>query len=140
VKEATDYALRSLEAATAVQNPAYVGAAQANLAWVAWKKANLTEALEKGETALKPWQQSDTGFMFQWLALYPLISIALDQDRIPDAMEYARGLLEPAQQALPGPLQTAFEDAIEAWEAGEPKATRTHLSRAIELAQEMDYL
>jgi predicted ATPase len=140
VEEAMDYALRSLEAATSVQNPAYIGAARANLAWVAWRKANLTEALENGKAALGSWQQSETGFMFQWLALYPLISIALDQDRIPDAVEYARGLLEPAQQAIPGTLEASLGGAIEAWERGEPEAARTHFDRAIELALEMAYL
>jgi tetratricopeptide (TPR) repeat protein len=140
VEEATDYALRSLEAATSVQSPAYIATARANLAWVAWRKANLTEALENGKAALEPWQQSETSYPFQWLALFPLTSVALAHDRIPEAVEYARGLLEPAQQALPDALQTVLEEAIKTWERGEPAATRTHLDRAIELAQEMGYL
>jgi tetratricopeptide (TPR) repeat protein len=140
VEEATDYALRSLEAATSVQNPAYIGAAKANLAWVAWKNAELTEALEKGKAAVEPWQGSETGFMFQWLARFPLIAVALNRDRTPDAVEYARGLLEPAQQALPGTLEASLEGAIEAWQRGEPEAARTHFDRAIELALEMGYL
>jgi tetratricopeptide (TPR) repeat protein len=140
VEEATDYALRSLEAATSVQNPAYIGAARANLTWVAWRKANLTEALEKGKAALELWQQSETGFMFQWVSLFPLTSVALAHDRIPEAVEYARGLLEPAQQALPDALQTVLEGAIETWERGEPEAARTYFDRAIELAQELGYL
>jgi predicted ATPase len=139
VEEATDYALRSLEAATSVQNPAYVGAAQANLAWVAWRNANMPEALEKGRAALEPWQQSETGFMFQWLALFPLIAVALAHDRTRDAVEYAPGLLEPAQQALPDTLEASLEGAIEAWEKGEPEAARMHLDRAIELALETGY-
>ncbi len=140
VGEATDYALRSLEAATSVQNPAYIGAAKANLAWAAWKNAELTEAWEKGRAAVEPWQPSETGFPFQWVALFPLISLALDRARTPDAVEYARGLLDPAQQALPGSLEASLAGAIEAWERGEPKAARTHLDRAIELALEMGYL
>jgi tetratricopeptide (TPR) repeat protein len=140
VEEATDYALRSLEAATSVQNPTYIGTARANLAWVAWRKANLTEALEKGKAALESWQQSPSSCMFQWLSLYPLTSVALVHDRIPEAVEYARGLLEPAQQALPDPLKTVLEEAIETWERGEPEAARAYLDRAIELAQELGYL
>jgi tetratricopeptide (TPR) repeat protein len=140
VEDAADSALRSLEAATSVQNPAYIGAAQANLAWVAWKNANLTEALAKGKAALERWQQSETGFMFQWLALYPLISVALEQDRIHDAVDYARGLLEPAQQALPDALETVLEAAIKTWERSDSEAARAHFDRAIELAQEMGYL
>jgi len=140
VEEAMGYALRSLEAATSVQNPTYIGTARANLAWVAWRKANLTEALEKGKTALELWQQSETSYPFQWLALYPLTSEALAHDRIPEAVEYARGLLEPSQQALPDTLQTVLEEAIKTWERGEPEAARTHLDRAIELAQELGYL
>jgi tetratricopeptide (TPR) repeat protein len=140
VEETTDFALRSLEAATTVQNPAYIGAAQANLAWVTWKNSDLTEALERGKAALEPWQQSETGFMFQWLALFPLTSVALAHDRIAEAVEYARRVLEPAQQALPDPLQMVLEGAIEAWESGEPEATRRYFDRALELAQEMGYL
>jgi len=140
VEEATDYALQSLEAATSAQNPAYIGAARANLAWVAWRDANLTEALEKGKAALESWQLSETGFMFQWLSLFPLISMTLDQGRIAEVVEYTRALLEPAQQALPDTLQTVFEGAIEAWERGEPEAARTYFDRAIELAHEMGYL
>jgi tetratricopeptide (TPR) repeat protein len=139
VEEAMDHALRSLEAATWVQNPMYIGAARANLAWGAWRKANLAEALEKGKAALESWQQSP-GYPFQWLSLYPLIAVALAYDRIPEAVEYARGLLEPAQQALPDPLQMVLEEAIETWERGEPEAARAHLDRAIELAQELGYL
>jgi hypothetical protein len=69
-----------------------------------------------------------------------LTSVALAHSRIPEAVEYARALLEPAQQALPDPLQTVLEEAIETWERGEPEATRAHLDQAIELAQEMGYL
>jgi tetratricopeptide (TPR) repeat protein len=140
VEEARDYALRNLETATSVQNPTYIGTARANLAWVAWRKANMTEALENGKAALELWQQSPSSYPLQWLSLYPLISVALAHDRIPEAVEYARGLLEPTQQALPDALRTVLEEAIKTWEKGEPEAARTHLDRAIELAQEMGYL
>jgi len=140
VDEAMDYALQSLEAAMLAQNPAYIGAARANLAWVAWKKADMTEALEMGQAALESWQLSETGFMFQWLSLFPLIRMTLDQGRIAEVVEYTRALLEPAQQALPDTLQMVFEGAIEAWERGEPEVARTYLDRAIGLAQEMGYL
>ena len=70
----------------------------------------------------------------------PLISVALAHDRIAGAVEYARVFLDPAQQALPNPLPTVFQGAIEMWERGEPEAARTYLDRAIELAQEMGYL
>jgi tetratricopeptide (TPR) repeat protein len=139
VEEAIDHALRSLETATWVRNPMYIGAARANLAWGAWRKANLAKALEKGKAALESWQQSP-GYPFQWLSLYPLIAVVLAHDRIPEAVEYARGLLEPAQQALPDALQAVLGEAIETWERDEPEATRTHLDRALELAQELGYL
>jgi len=69
-----------------------------------------------------------------------LTSLALAHDRIPGALEYARGLLEPTQQALPDTLKTVIEETIKTWERGEPEAARTHLDRAIGLAQEMGYL
>ena len=140
VEETMGYALRSLEAAAAVQNPEYIGAAKANLSWVAWRKAELTETQDKGKAALERWQQAEAAFPFRWLALYPLISVALVHEQIAEAVDYARGLLEPAQQALPDGLRVVLEAAIEAWQRGEPEAARTHLDRAIELAQEMGYL
>jgi class 3 adenylate cyclase/tetratricopeptide (TPR) repeat protein len=140
VEETADYASRSLEAAISVQNPAYIGAAKANLSWMAWKNANIPKALEQGKAALEQWQQSKTGFMFQWLALYPLISVALDQGRTSDVVDFAHGLLDPAQQALPDSLQIVFDGAMQAWERGDPEATHARFVQAIKLARDMGYL
>ncbi|MFB0537017.1 MAG: BTAD domain-containing putative transcriptional regulator [Anaerolineae bacterium] len=133
-----DYVSRSLEAALALQMPEYIGAARANLAWLAWHEGDLSQVQENGQSALASWQQ--TAYPFQWLALWPLIGVALVQDQISEAVDYARALLEPVQQRLPDPLTTILEDAIRAGEQGQPEMARTHLNRAIELAQEMGYL
>ncbi|NIO70856.1 MAG: AAA family ATPase [Anaerolineae bacterium] len=132
------YVSRSLEAALALQMPEYIGAARANLAWLAWCERDLSQVQENGQSALALWQQ--TAYPFQWLALWPLIGVALVQDQISEAVDYARALLGPIQQRLPDPLRAALEDTIRAEEQGQPETARTHLNRAIELAQEMGYL
>jgi DNA-binding SARP family transcriptional activator len=141
-RERTDemrhYVSQSLEAAMGLQMPEYVGAAQANLAWLAWREGDLSQAQEHGRSALASWQQTD--YAFKWLALWPLIAVALAQDRISEALEYARMLLEPDQQHLPDALSTIVQDAIRAGEQDRPGPVRAYMDRAISLAQEIGYL
>jgi hypothetical protein len=111
-----------------------------NLAWVAWRKGDLSQALAQGKAALELGRQSQSAFPFQWLYLTLLLAVALADDQISEAVEYARGLLEPAQHRLPDTLETTLEGAIEMWEIGEPEAARTYFDRTIQLAQEMGYL
>jgi hypothetical protein len=139
VEEAEVYALSALEAAKAVENADYIVAARGNLAWVAWRKAELGEALGSGRAALEL-GHSLSGYPFRWLHLTPLIAVALADERISDAVEYTRGVLEPTQQRLPDTLETTLGASIEMWENGELEATCTYFDRAIELAQEMGYL
>jgi hypothetical protein len=78
-------------------------------------------------------------FMFQWLALWPLIALSLEADHaagIAAAAGYARRLLHPSQQRLPDPLVAPLEQAVRQWEAGDPAAAVTHLRRAAALARQ----
>jgi class 3 adenylate cyclase/tetratricopeptide (TPR) repeat protein len=141
VARAREVAGQGLEAAAAMQNATYIAAARANLAWVAWREANLAGTLAHGRAALKLWQGPGLhGFPFKWLALYPLISASLAQDRLAEAIDHVRALLDPVQQALPEKLETVLEGALQAWNGGEPDAARAHLERAIDLAQDGGYL
>jgi DNA-binding SARP family transcriptional activator len=138
-----DYASRSLTAATAAEMTEYVGTAQANLAWLAWRDGDLSQTEEKGREALATWHQLPAGYAscaLQWTALWPLIGAALARDQISEASRFARALREPTQQRLPDALTAAVEKAVAAWQADEPEPARAWLDRALVLAQEMGYL
>ena len=145
VEEVAGYAPRALEAGTAAGIPEQVAMAQANLGWIAWRQGDLAEAEELGRAALESWQLGQWVYAFYWAARWPLLAIALAQDRVPEALDHARAMLDPQQQRLPEALEAALERALGAGEGGEPEAAqaehaRAHLQRAVELAQEAGYL
>jgi hypothetical protein len=69
-----------------------------------------------------------------------LVGVALAHNQMPEAIEYAQGMLESTQQYLPAPLAAAVETAIRSWNEGHPQAARAELDRATTLAQELHYL
>jgi len=77
---------------------------------------------------------------FQWAALWPLIGVALAQDRADEASAHASALLESTQQPMPDGLAVVVENAIEAHQEGDAEWARTCLGKAMELAQETGYL
>ena len=135
-----DYAARTLEAATTAHMPEQVALAQANQAWVAWREGNLAEAEELGQAAIRSWQRSQWAYAFQWTALWPLLVVALEKDRVPEALDHARALLDPQQQRLPGELEAALERSIQVGDEGPPEKVRPCLQQAIDLAQVLGYL
>lgn len=120
--------------------PDYVAAARANQAWLAWRKGDLPAAEQLCLEALAQWRQSPLVYPFQWQALWPLLAVALAQDREDDAWSCAEALLEPTQQQLPDPLNTALQAALEANAADKFPDARAHLHRAKAIAQECGYL
>ncbi len=131
---------QSLARATEAQMPEHIGTARANLAWVAWREKRYSEAQAHGRAALEQWQQISQVFPFHWTALWPLLGVALEQDQLADAVDYARQLLVPAQQRLPDELTALLEAAIRAWEATRYEVAETYLLEATTMAQETGYL
>ena len=143
VEKVKDYIAHSLAAATVAHMPAYIGTAQANFAWVAWREGNFVEAQESGHAALTTWQQLPTGHgscCFQWTALWPLMAISLTRNHLVKTIDYARLLLVPPQQRLPDLLAALVSEAIQAWDADQLDMAKFHLNQAIEIAQKMKYL
>jgi len=139
--EATRQAsMRALAFATEIPMPYYIGMAKANLAWVAWCEGNLAEARELGQAALALWSQSSIFIPVRWTALWPLMGTELAQERIPEAMAYARMLLAPGQHLPPEALSAVVEAALEKWDAGQQDAARRDLDQAIVIAQQMGYV
>jgi DNA-binding SARP family transcriptional activator/predicted ATPase len=135
-----EYAGRSLRLATAGQMPDYIGAACGNLAWLAWRNGNLSEARNLGQQALEAWQKISLAYASQWTALWPLIGVALAENQLSLAAEYARRILDPKQQRLPVILETSLEAAVQAAGLGNFDQVRTELQGIVDLATTLGYL
>jgi Tfp pilus assembly protein PilF len=133
-------AARALEAATAAQRYDYIGAAWANQAWAAWREGDVAQARAYGETALEWWGKHPVTYMFQWMARWPLIGVALSEEDLGGAVEHGRVVLDSSQMRLPDALASPLERALQAWDGGDPDTARTHLQQALGPAREMGYL
>jgi tetratricopeptide (TPR) repeat protein len=134
------YAERSLQVAMAEHMPDYIGAAHANLAWLAWRAGNLPEARARGQQALTAWRGTSLVFASEWIALWPLIGVALAENQVAEAAEYARALLDLKQQRPPEVLEAALEAAVRAADMSDLEAVRAELARALEPARALEYL
>jgi hypothetical protein len=76
----------------------------------------------------------------QWLAAWPLISVALAKDQIPDALDLAGILLQETQQRMPDRLTAILEESLEIWDTGNVEKTRAKLEQAEAEAKRMSYL
>ncbi|XXY45563.1 protein kinase [Sorangium sp. So ce269] len=132
VAETRAWAKRSLATAEAAAMNDYVGAALANLGWVALAEGDPGEATRLGEAALERFRSSALVYPFQWMALLPLGSAALAQGDREGAARFTAALLDPGQQRLPEALVAAVEAARD--EGGTEDAMRRVLERARELA------
>ena len=137
--EVEAYARRELAVAESAGMLDYLGAGQANLAWLAVRQGYLVEAERLGQAALETWRTYAMPYPFYWQALWPLIGVALAQDRPADAISYARQLCDPSQQALPPAIEEPLVAALAAWDAGQPDAARNLLHRALDLAQQTNF-
>ena len=136
--EVETYARRELAVAESAGMLDYLGAGQANLAWLAVRQGSLVEAERLGQAALETWRTYAMPYPFYWQALWPLIGVALAQDRPADAISYARQLCDPSQQALPPAIEQPLVAALAAWDAGQPDAARNLLHRALDVAQQIN--
>jgi DNA-binding SARP family transcriptional activator len=134
------YAERSLRVAEVAQMPDYIGAAKGNQAWLAWRVGALSQARTLGQQALDEWGGAAIVFAGQWVALWPLLAVALAEHRILDSIAHARALLDPKQNRLPEVLQTALTEAIRCAEAGDSQAAQAVLLAAQAPARDLGYV
>lgn len=130
-EQAEQYALRGLEHARAARLRVYEGAALANLAWIELQCANLGRAKELGQAGLALMQADNLTFPFQWLALLPLIAVALASNQLSAATEYAQTLLDARQQRLPDQLADTIAEALQAMSAHATDRARRILLEAV---------
>ena len=135
----SDLARRGLAVAEAAGMLDYIGANRAGLAWVAWQGGDLAKADQLAQTAIEAWRLFGWPYMHYWQALWPLIGVALAQDRPADAISHARQFHAPNQLALPQAIEEPLAAALAAWDAGQPDEARHLLHRALDLAQQMNF-
>lgn len=131
-----DYARRTLQAARNTKMHDYLGAALASQAWLAWHQGQLDEAARLGRQAQHEWDAYMSHYPFQWQALWPLIGVALAQERDAEAIDHARRLLDPGQHALAPTIEAPLASALAAWEGRRPAEARALLEHALETALE----
>jgi DNA-binding SARP family transcriptional activator len=137
--DVTSYARRCLALAKTANMFDYIGAAQAGLAWIAWRRDDLAEAVRLAQAAQAAWREHAAPYSLYWQALWPLMGIALAQEHLAEAVSYARQLLQPKQQALPTRLEKPLEAALAAWDSVRPDAARQLLHHALTTAQQMNF-
>jgi tetratricopeptide (TPR) repeat protein len=106
----------------------YVAAAKANLAWVAWRTGNVRQAASLAGEALRIWQEISPKYPVQWQATWITLGIALKEERLDDAVSYARQIIAFPQMPPPDRVAPLLEAAIAAWNKGQITECRACLS------------
>jgi hypothetical protein len=118
------------ELATATSMSEYVGAAEGNLAWIAWREGRVDDARERCDRAIAAWASIDLIYGFTWLARMPRLAILTADSDHEAAAEEAIAMTRPDHQRLTDPIAdllaaatTADPDALGALvEAARPLA------------------
>jgi hypothetical protein len=97
----------------------YIGAARANLAWVAFRSNDHERAALETTAAIRQWEglAPKYPYPFQWLARLHAAESALARAEPAEAFAHARSMLTPLQHRLPDAVASAFSEALEAWDA-----------------------
>jgi len=129
-----------IERAREASLPEYEAIAIANRAWVAWRSGEEQKATTDAQAALEMWGGLPVRYFYDWMALWPLVAMALASGKVEEAAEHARGMLPPPQQLLQEPVRTLVNKAISAWDARQAAETEELLRRAVSAAGDLGYL
>lgn len=135
-----DLVLQTMASAEEGNLQEYIAAAEANLAWLKWREGDLSATQAHGQKALDIWKTLPVVLPFWWAAIWPLIDVALTQNEIAEAVEYAGSLLLPDKSRLPNELTAVLQQAINAYANNQPETTRTCLQTALQQARELNQL
>src|SRR5207253_4859710 len=87
-------------------------------AWLAWRDGNMVEAEAYGRASVGYGQGQQRVNSFQWVGSWPVIGVVFAQEKIAEAMDCVRMLLDPTQQPPHEQLTTLLETTLQAWNAG----------------------
>jgi eukaryotic-like serine/threonine-protein kinase len=128
------------QALASAQLGEYMPYPKAIKAWFALQAGQLDDAQRLAGEALALWQGIPFQNPFHWLAHWPFLGAAMQQNNLPVALEQAKEMLMPMQQKLPDDVTAALEAAVQLGESGELEAARAPLAEALRLATEKGYL
>jgi class 3 adenylate cyclase/tetratricopeptide (TPR) repeat protein len=137
VREAIPFVIKRAREASF---PEYEAMAIANRAWVAWRSGDEEMSAADGQAALEEWERLPVRYVFDWMALWPLLAMALTSRQVEQAAEYARQMLSSSQQPLHEPARTLVDGAVHAWDNGQPAEAEELLRRAVRAAGNLGYL
>jgi tetratricopeptide (TPR) repeat protein len=136
VEQVRSIITRALAASQGRKNSTLTG----HRAWLAWRDGNMVEAEAYGRASAEEGQPEQSANLFLWVGLWPLIGVALAQEKIAGAINYVHMLLDPALQPLPEQLSTLLASVLQAWDAGQHAEAHALLQQAVPLAEQMGYL
>jgi DNA-binding SARP family transcriptional activator len=116
----------------------YLGVAEAQRAWLAWRTGDRAAADQYAQCALAHWGALDQAtYPVQWLARLPMLASALESGEIAAARTQAEILLNSYLQRLASPVEDALQAAVAAESV---PAVEAHLKEACDQAREHGYL
>lgn len=118
----------------------YIGAAYANMAWLAWQHKDFNAVHNYGQLAFKAWQQLTVRYAFEWILRFPLMALVLIEGNILEANTLAQALLDQPLVYLPDEISSAIEEAGTAASMENIDSCRNWLEIAIKKASEHNYL
>ena len=118
----------------------YTFAVLACQSWIAWRAGKLTEARSYGMASKEKMLGLTIHYPFRWLTLFPLMGVAVAENQLAEAVEYAQLMLDPRQMIFPDDLTAALEVAVKLGEPEPLDAARQLLTEALMLATKYGYL
>lgn len=116
--EAHQAALLALGAARALEDHYYEGHSLANLCWSEWRQGNFGEARRYGQDACEAWGRRKEGQRrglatdFAFLAVWPLVAMAVESGGLSEARKHLRYLTPPWERAMREELRKCVEKAL----------------------------
>jgi serine/threonine protein kinase/tetratricopeptide (TPR) repeat protein len=85
--------------------PHYIGIAQANLGWSEFASGAIESAHAALDAAMAIWRAETPAYPLQWLAIWPLAHLLLEQEKTSEARKLLTFLLDETQERLPDDLE-----------------------------------
>jgi len=132
VDSAQAFAEAAKAAARASGSSHYEGMANANLAWVAWRRGDSAAAGELTDAAAKG-TPPKLKYPFVWLHALVGLAAAVEARDAAAALSYARSMIDTWQQPLPAPVESAVEAAVH-------DPTLANLAAVVDASKAVGYL
>ncbi|MFV1986621.1 MAG: AAA family ATPase [Gemmatimonadota bacterium] len=141
VDEAARRAAEARAIAASAGNPGYEAVADANLAWVAWRRGDRERAERLVRSAVATWEAGrGIRYPLEVLGRWPLALLEYERGDTAAAIEQTRAILDPGQKRLSPSLEGALEDVLGRWEAGDEVGAAESFRAAAHAAEKAGYV